>query len=431
MVHSIQAIKIENIKLNLENPRYDPTSSQQEALGTIIRKQGRKLLKLAEDIAEKGLNPSKLLMVTTTDEPGTFKVIEGNRRLAALKILSSGQLLMDLELPPSLVRQYKRLQGQLDGSPPATINCSVVPEEEAIHWMRLEHTGENEGVGVISWNTRARHRFRDSSPALQAIEIIEKSRFLDAESRAGLENIAVTNVERVLGTPEARKLIGVELKHKKLVLNSEDAKGRLALLIGDVAKKDIRVKDVMTLQERVNYARRLASRPLPEAVIPVPTKAGSKESKPMGRIKASRETLIPKGLELTIPLARINSIYMELQLLKVEQFTNSCAVLFRVFLEMSADDFAKRNGISFKGAGGNDIKLRKKLEAVANFMEQNGLSTRPQLHGVKTSISRRNHVFSVDSWHAYVHNQYYTPSASDLKNNWDSIQSFFEQMWKA
>lgn len=428
----IRPIKIENILLNLNNPRYDRTMSQQEAIATIVSKQGRKLVKLATDIVDKGLNPLKLPMVTPAQRAGMFTVIEGNRRIAALKVLTSPQLLVDLKLQPPLVKQYKKLQALANDSLPDTINCCVVSEEEATHWMILEHTGENEGVGVIPWNTRAKHRFRDSSPALQAIDAVEKSPFLDAESRAGLENIAVTNIERVLGTPEARKLIGVDLKDKKLIIGSQEALARLALLVRDVAKNEINVSKIRTQQERVKYAQELAARPLPQAISPTATSGGYKQPKAAGQINANRVTLIPKGLKLAIPPVRINKIYDELQKLKVAEFTNSCAVLLRVFVEMSVDDFAERNKIPLKlPKVDKEISLRQKLRTVAEFMEKNSLATRKQLHGIRAISSSKDHVLSVDSWNAYVHNPHYSPSPSDLKDNWDSIQSFVEQMWKA
>jgi hypothetical protein len=426
---NIQPLKITNIRLNLSNPRYDPTSSEQEAVATIVRKQGRKLVKLAADIVEKGMNPMKLLMVTPDAQAGMFRVIEGNRRLAALKVLSSPELLNGLDLPPALVKQYKKLQEQAQGTLPDTINCAVVPEDEATHWMRLEHTGENEGVGVIAWNTRAKHRFHDSSPALQAIDLVEKGPFLDGEIRSNLENIAVTNVERVLGTPEARKLIGVDLKDRKLIQTSPEAIGRLSLLVCDVVKQEIKVKDIMTQEDRVKYAQELASRPLPQPVT-TPLPQGGKQAKAASTVSEKRATLIPKGLKLAIPLVRIANIFGELQNLKVEQFTNSCAVLLRVFVEMSVDDYGERHNISFKQPKvDKEISLRAKLRAVVQYMEKNGLATKKQLHGIRAIISAKDHVLSIDSWNAYVHNQYYNPSPSDLKNNWDSIQTFVQQVW--
>ena len=429
--NEIRQLKITNIRLNLQNPRYDPTSSEQEAIGTIVRKQGRKLVRLAADIVEKGMNPMKLMMVTPDSQEGQFKVIEGNRRLAALKVLCSPELLKGLDLPPALAKQYKKLQEQGLDTIPDTINCAVVPEDEATHWMIIEHTGENEGVGVIAWNTRAKHRFHDSSPALQAIDLVEKSPFLDTETRSNLENVAVTNIERVLRTPEARNLIGVDLKDQKLILISPDAIARLSLLVGDIVRQDIKVKHIMTQEQRVNYAQELASRPLPQAIVGSPHPS-SKQVKVTGVGSEKRTSLIPKALKLDIPSVRIANIFSELQNLKVEQFTNSCAVLLRVFVEMSIDDFGERHNISFKQPKSDkEISLREKLGMVVKFMEENGPSTKKQLHGIRTIISNKNHVLSIDTWNAYVHNQYYNPTPSDLKTNWDNIQAFIQQVWGA
>jgi hypothetical protein len=232
-----------------------------------------------------------------------------------------------------------------------------------------------------------------------------------------------------LGTPEARKLIGVDLKDRKLIQTSPEAIGRLSLLVCDVVKQEIKVKDIMTQEDRVKYAQELASRPLPQPVT-TPLPQGGKQAKAASTVSEKRATLIPKGLKLAIPLVRIANIFGELQNLKVEQFTNSCAVLLRVFVEMSVDDYGERHNISFKQPKvDKEISLRAKLRAVVQYMEKNGLATKKQLHGIRAIISAKDHVLSIDSWNAYVHNQYYNPSPSDLKNNWDSIQTFVQQVW--
>lgn len=51
------AVRPENLLIDLHNPRYDPRSSQREALATICHDQGIKLYNLAEDIVDKGVNP--------------------------------------------------------------------------------------------------------------------------------------------------------------------------------------------------------------------------------------------------------------------------------------------------------------------------------------------------------------------------------------
>lgn len=428
---TVKRVRVENLRLNLQNPRYDATSSQREALKTMALQQKDKLVRLAQSVLEKGLSPSELPIVAPTDDPAIFTVLEGNRRVAVLKLLASPELLGSLELPPFLARRYKRLQGG-GNTVPEEINCAVVPLEEAEHWIRLRHTGENNGEGVIRWSSRATQRFRQSSPALQAVDMVEKSNLLDRDTRENLRDIYLTNVSRVLSTPEARKFLGVDVKDGRLTLISEGALERLAILVSDVANKEISVTKLLGKQDRVEYAKTIATRPLPpQQPQTAPPTTKTKPTKPQSPTSPTRNTLVPKNMKLAIPQTRINQIFNELQQLNIDQFTNSSAVLFRVFVEMSVDDFAQRAKISLKKATGEDLNLREKLRTVAQHLETQGICTKSQLQGIRTVASQNEHVLSVQSWNAYVHNQYYNPTPKDLKNNWDSVQAFIEAIWRA
>lgn len=215
-----EIIPLENLAIDLVNPRHVQQPSQREALATIAHDQGAKLANLAEDIAEKGLNPTEIPLVTPANEGGIFTVVEGNRRIAALKLSSSPHLLASIGLPRNLSERFKAIQRNSIDTLPTQITCAVLSREEANHWIHLKHTGENEGVGIVSWDGRARQRFRGSSPALQAIELVEASDLLDLETRKNLPKIAITNVERLLGTPAARQLLGVDVKDGQLILLS-------------------------------------------------------------------------------------------------------------------------------------------------------------------------------------------------------------------
>lgn len=167
---AIQPIAIENLLIDLQNPRYDPRTNQREAITTIANDQGVKLANLAEDIVDKGVNPSELPMVTPSDEgSSTFIVLEGNRRIAALKLLASPSLVASIGLPVGIAKRYKALHDKAKGDIPKTIECAVLSREEANHWIYIRHTGENEGVGVVTWDGVQTHRFRGASPAFQAI----------------------------------------------------------------------------------------------------------------------------------------------------------------------------------------------------------------------------------------------------------------------
>src|SRR4051794_35249026 len=77
---------VTGLLLDENNPRFgEPASSQREALNKLLTAAPQKLLRLAEDIAAESINPTELPVVV--EEGGGLVVVEGNRRLAALKLL--------------------------------------------------------------------------------------------------------------------------------------------------------------------------------------------------------------------------------------------------------------------------------------------------------------------------------------------------------
>ena len=56
-------IKLSNLYLDLQNPRYEEQKSQNDALNTIASEQKGKLVVLLKDILENGLNPSDIPIV--------------------------------------------------------------------------------------------------------------------------------------------------------------------------------------------------------------------------------------------------------------------------------------------------------------------------------------------------------------------------------
>lgn len=444
------SISLENLQIDLYNPRYEHRTSQRDVLTTIAHEQGVKLVNLAEDIAEKGLNPSELTIVAPTEKPDIYIVLEGNRRVAALKIVSSLSLLNSLGLKQGLVNRYKALHDAAKDTIPAKINCVIMPREDANYWIQLKHTGENEGVGIVGWDGHAKQRFRGSSPALQAVDYVEQSGYLDSETKKKLPKIAITNIERILNTPDVRKILGVDIQKDHLILTSADDESlaRLAMVVSDVANKRVKVTQLDTKTQRIAYANEVASRPLPKPSGPIGNarKAGASTT-PTGTatksgraISPERKTLIPTQFKIAISQTRINRIYHELQKLPIDRFINSCAVMFRVFVELSIDEFAKSKKIILKvmpkpKAGSSkplqprDMTLREKIRTVADYLESNGHSTKAELLGVRSLSNNREHFLSVNSLNAYVHNKDYNPTPTDMKGSWDNVQLFIEHLW--
>ncbi len=82
-----QRYPVASLLLDLENPRFrHPVDSQKAALREHLAMERDKIVNLARDIATQGaVNPTELPVIM--EEDGHLVVIEGNRRLAALKLL--------------------------------------------------------------------------------------------------------------------------------------------------------------------------------------------------------------------------------------------------------------------------------------------------------------------------------------------------------
>jgi hypothetical protein len=85
-----------DLLINPANPRLPtPNLGQREALRELAKHLGRQLLALSADIVNHGLNPSDLpIVMPTGDDTKRYLVLEGNRRLAALRILENPEIIL-------------------------------------------------------------------------------------------------------------------------------------------------------------------------------------------------------------------------------------------------------------------------------------------------------------------------------------------------
>lgn len=143
----------------------------------------------------------------------------------------------------------------------------------------------------------------------------------------------------------------------------------------------------------------------------------------------SRATTIPRSCALWIPNGRLNAIYHELSRLDVDQFSNACAVLLRVFVELSADHYIEKHNV-IPEADRNQTKLRKKLTDVADHLKQAGMIDTPMRRTVdKFANSDGMFNSSIVTLHQYVHNAKAYPVPSEIRTAWDEIQPFMMAVW--
>jgi len=429
---TILPLQIEDLLLNQNNPRVEPTFSQRGALKAMIEDQGDKLVKLATSIVERGLNPGELIWVKDNGN-GTYTVLEGNRRTAATKLLNNPELLDSMELDSLLEKKFRNLLGE-GSTAPERLMCVVLAEDDAAdEWLRLRHGGQLGGEGLISWSAVSKQRFEKSTPALQALDHVKAGTFLSPTAKATADqDFNLTTVSRLVGNPSFRNSIGISVEDSQLQVSDTDALARLSIVFNDIAEGNLPVSKVMSANQRESYGKEISNRPLPtstKADSSSKTKKASTKSGPTKK-KTVRTTLIPKALSIEFSATRVEEVFDELQRLNLNQFPNSAAVLFRVLTEMSVDTYCTTHNIPTVGTNGRTHTLRERIKAVTLHLEANGVRSKKEMRGIRAASGTSGQLMSVDTWNEYVHNQYISPAPTDLRKLWDSVESFVSGIWE-
>jgi len=427
---SIQ-VAIENLKFDLQNPRFDSSSGQRDILQKIINNQEYKLAILAHDIINQGLNPIDRMILIQADGSKDFVVLEGNRRLAALQLLSNPVLLNSVSMKPTMKNKFQEYSKQYDKKVIEPIDTALFDNrEEANHWIELRHTGENNGAGIVDWDGIMTARFRGNTLSLQAIEFVRKHGKIDEKK---LQKFNVTNLDRLLGDIYVRDVLGLDAKNKKLISHyspSEIIKG-LQFIISEIAAERLKVNLIHNKTDRKNFIDNLPRTVKPDkektinswALDSVEKFKVSKTIRTHGSIETVRKTLIPKDFKIQISDKRIKDIFIELQRnIKIDECPNAVAVLFRVFFELSTDFYITEKKIT---GVTEHSSLPKKIQAVENDLAKNGIDPNV-LKPIRVMTSDKDSFLSCDTFHAYVHSRKMTPIPSELRTAWDRAQNYFE-----
>lgn len=442
-------LTIEQLLLDSSNPRIGKAANQREALQKVLDDQKDKLAELAESVLSEGMSPIDRLLVLREKQGGEqFITLEGNRRVAALRILLNPAVLSSLTVKETLKKRFERLSNGFDRHTIEPIACfEVETREEGTQWIYLRHTGENEGRGVVNWSGLAAARFRGSDPALQALEFVKSHGNLQDHEKHMLEDsFPITTLDRLLSTKEVRDLIGVEVKDRKLrtKLDANELIKPLRRMVLDLANKKVNVSGLKNRTKQVEYVKSFGKD------MPSLSKAGSmraietisaKESKiltsPVKRRAqdpSERKTLVPRNVRLNISHAKVADIFKELRDLKLEDHPHASSVLLRVFLELSVDHYMDKNKLEilYKDKKGNkwDKKLREKVEEVIGDLVTHHNCNKRDFASVSRALNDKNSPLNIDLLNSYLHNLFVTPKTRDLRSAWDDAQRFFERIWQ-
>ena len=445
----IKEIAVSNLLFDGENPRLTTSSQyQRDILRAIVSHQKDKLRVLAEDILTYGLNPSELFVVrSSVSQENRFVVIEGNRRLAALRVLENPNF-VGKNVRSSVVKNLKRLSKRYQNAAIERVQCVVVEDDdESRHWIEVKHLGPLDGAGTVLWGPDEKSRYRAKGGErpeiqLQALDFLQERGDISSELR---KKVAVTTLRRLLGTPEVRLILGMEWSdHQLKTLGDKDDVAKvLSYVVSDIATRNINVMSVHKKEQRIAYANSLPEDLVPSHIhsygfgIPLNARASERDQEPgdgvqdqesldRRKVNRPRSYLIPDECPLLVTDTRLGEIEQELRKLRLETFANAVSVLFRVFLELSADCYVDHNSLPVS----NDQRLSAKLHIVTeHLLGQNKLNEQEAKPARRAAQTDSFLGPSVTVMHNYVHNQHMFPSPADLRATWNDLQPWFMAVW--
>jgi len=445
-------ISIKNLSLWDENARFPDkyfNKTEKELIEYFISKKDFKLFEFAEEVVSEFDLP-QLEKLVIYELNGKNIVLEGNRRLAVYKLLDDPDLASDTKLKNKLNGLKSRIKINDDFK----LECLITKDkDQGLRYIDRKHLrGNNE----VSWgdNERAHHNARRgnaSQKELLKVAITKRIKDLDFPEELKEQVLGhgfITTFWRLIEQNPAWSIFGFSLDDNgELQTKDKDFDEKLKVIIFDVLQKGkfnnklfsrLNTKEIESYLKQItkdDYKRvsdeikkQTKTNLFGKESTSIPTNNGTNRSVPKSSL---RNYLIPKTCVLQIQETKINNIYCELKndLLiddSKNAVPNAVGVLFRVFLEISLDYYAKMNSHGFKK---NDT-INQKISWVVKNLEGKKYDKNKfnNINKVGSSTGQKSYL-SIENFHEYVHSTTTQPSSSELKSKWDNLQDFFEILW--
>ncbi|MDI6710457.1 MAG: ParB/Srx family N-terminal domain-containing protein [Bacillota bacterium] len=467
--YPVSAIPIEELLLDTGNPRIRQGADQKDCLERILRRK-RTFMNLLRDIAEHGLTIEPI--VVSRNEDGKWMVRDGNRRVAALKLLRDPQWCPDEVLRKEIERLTKKHPDNVLNA----VDCLASDDEEMIlRYLELRHTGANDGVGQETWSALTKATFnlnhRGSDPNKRALQVLQ---WAEEQGLKINDDFPVTTLTRILNK-DTLQLMGFRVKDDRLdpIIDTESALRIVGQIVLDIGSQTIKVDNVFTPGLAYNYVAKVRAKVLPTGPISIMTDEDEEQDDiasdttdapaSSGRsVNTDSEGIAPGRLEkeeavppvdskprrtssprkpswdrpcifprrkpdLCIPdeATKTRNVVTELLKLDVRDTPIAVAVLLRTLIDLSEQHYSRLHSLPDKD------KFYKRVLAAAEHMFARGEITAGQKEVILRRTREQEGILHVTTLHKYVHSPDFHPTAQVVNTLWDELGFFVKQCWES
>ncbi len=454
---SRKEINLDDLHLDIENPRlraYGPEDDR-ACLEALVEHKPDQMYALAKDIFENGLSIEPIVVIP--DDVG-YIVKDGNRRIACLKMLRNPD-----EAPAKLRSRIKRIVKDANGMVPETVECACADDVSAVNdYLVRRHGGVGSGEGHLDWDALEK-AFFEYSLGIKGQNDLAVKLILHYAVPEGIDissDFSITTLTRLLNIERLKKLgiADVNSKPAKLVKeeNPDIVRERIKKIINDIDTGVVNVTrgaksgSIISQDDQGKYINEVLS------TVKAPTKKtggskniSSKQKDADGNIDDSGKTvssnivtrpIIKKpskpawdrsrvianssdALSIPTDCKKAVNIQAELRRLNVDSFPNAASLLVRALWELSIGFYLNKHNIKHEST-------RKDIKACAKHLFDTGKIDKDFREKI-VKYADNNHYISIDTLHAYVHDDSYHPNKQSINTLWDEAREFLDLLWKA
>lgn len=464
---------VTSLQLDPQNPRIPPTPAalqQRDLVHELV--EHNKIDELAREISAKGYYPIEAL-IGLEEEDGKTYVLEGNRRLCALKLLIQPEL-----APEKYLKRFRNLGASIDIEKLKKVLVLLAPTREAAAPLIMQkHTL----VQVQKWSRIMQARFyrglvRDGVPLDEVakeygvpLSEITKNLRIDTlytvacaiELPEEIRNVVhdphefkISSLERLFDVPKARELLGIEFdafgKLKGKFDKSEFTKA-LARFLNDAVREDMDTRTLNTADDVAAYVAEVLGVTVGAPPItrtpdtftdddltppaPTPAKPTNPKVQPRKTTKPKPVSpfLIPRGMQCSVANHRIQEVFGELRKLRIDEYPNAVGILLRVLLDLSVSHYMDKSGeiqrlLAKAIASGKAKDWYPTLSQMLADISQNSSVPLSPLARKKLNkmVSDQHSLINVNLLDGFAHNRFELPTARDLRGLWDTFEGILQ-----
>lgn len=472
-----QPVAVRKLSLDTKNYRTVAQPDEVSAIHSLIDVEPEWFWAVMESLLDDGYLPNENIIALQEGKKNVVK--EGNRRIAAMKIIHGIVSADEFSLPSHISEKLESLAPGWKKAN-AEVPCTIYAANEAAAADRvvtLTH-GKGEKAGRLRWSAvaRARHNRDKSGSAEPALDLLEK--YLDKG-----KNLSSTQAARWAGDypltvlEEAMKRLAARMGLKS---GPEVAKAYPKLtnragfeeLMLDIGLSNVKFKDVRAESFGDKYGM-----PSPQAQAQPSSSGqgnsgstansnsggggattsngtGTQTASGSGGAGSSASTtkkgsnahpandprsvsaLLRKFKPKGVGREKLATLLEELKKLDVMATPHAFCFVLRSMFEVSAKaycaDHSSNGGPKAVESNGNDRKLVSVLKDVVNHLTSNRQDKAMEraLHGAITEIANPESVLSVTSMNQLVHNPRYVINGTNVCNLFANVFPLLEEMNK-